>query len=154
MSNATDDATVRRPLPNVLFVCTGNSCRSQMAEGWARALLHDRVNAYSAGVQTHGLNARAVLVMGEAGVDIAGQKSQHVDEFRTLNPDLVVTVCDHAAEVCPTFPGARRMIHRAFEDPARTVGDEERVLAVFRRVRDEIRAFVLTLPDLLAEPRT
>lgn len=136
-------------LPKVLFLCTGNSCRSQMAEGWARVLLHDRVRAYSAGVETHGLNPRAVLVMGEAGVDISEQRSQHVDEFAGLSPDLVVTVCDHAAEVCPTFPGARRMLHHAFEDPARASGDEEHILRVFRRVRDEIRTFVLTLPDQL-----
>jgi len=149
MSSVPSEPNADRALPSVLFLCTGNSCRSQMAEGWARVLLHDRVQAYSAGVETHGLNPRAVLVMGEAGVDIAQQKSQHVDVFRDLNPDLVVTVCDHAAEVCPTFPGARRMIHHAFEDPARTRGSEEQILRVFRRVRDEIHDFVLTVPDLL-----
>lgn len=137
------------PLPRVLFLCTGNSCRSQMAEGWARVLLHDQVEANSAGIQTHGLNSRAVLVMGEAGVDISGQESQHVDDFRGRPFDLVVTVCDHAAEACPTFPGARRMLHRSFEDPARAVGSEKQILTVFRRVRDEIREFVLTLPDVL-----
>ncbi len=139
----------RRALPKVLFLCTGNSCRSQMAEGWARVLLHDQVDAYSAGVETHGLNPRAVLVMGESGVDIAKQESQHMDEFRDLNPDLVVTVCDHAAEVCPTFPGARRMLHHAFKDPAAATGDQEQILMAFRRVRDEIREFVLTLPGSL-----
>lgn len=141
--------TARSGLPKVLFLCTGNSCRSQMAEGWARVLLHEHVRAYSAGVETHGLNPRAVLVMGEAGVDISQQRSQHVDEFAELSPDLVVTVCDHAAEICPTFPGARRMLHHAFEDPARASGDEEAILRVFRRVRDEIRTFVLTLPKQL-----
>lgn len=149
MARGEDRDTAHGALPKVLFLCTGNSCRSQMAEGWARVLLHDRIRAYSAGVETHGLNPRAVLVMGEAGVDISEQRSQHVDEFADLAPDLVVTVCDHAAEVCPTFPGARRMLHHAFEDPARAAGDEESVLRVFRRVRDEIRAFVLTLPDQL-----
>ncbi len=144
-----DDAPPKRP--RVLFLCTGNSCRSQMAEGWARVLLHDRVQAYSAGVQAHGLNARAVLVMGEAGVDIKNHTSQRVDEFRDLHPDLVVTVCDHAAEMCPTFPGARRMMHHAFKDPARAKGSEEQILREFRRVRDEIREFVLTIPEILAK---
>ncbi|GJM45570.1 MAG: hypothetical protein DHS20C21_24120 [Gemmatimonadota bacterium] len=135
----------------VLFLCTGNSCRSQMAEGWARHLLADSVRAYSAGVETHGLNSRAVAVMAEAGVDISGQESQHVDSFLDLEPDLVVTVCDHAAEVCPVLPGAQRTIHHQFEDPAKATGDEEQVLEEFRRVRDEIREFVRGLPELLED---
>ena len=135
----------------VLFLCTGNSCRSQMAEGWARELLGDRVEAYSAGVETHGLNPRAVRVMGEAGVDISGQRSQHVDEFLDLAPDLVVTVCDSAAERCPVLPGARRTIHHSFRDPAGAKGPDDEVLPVFRAVRDEIRDFVRTLPERLAE---
>ena len=140
------------PRRKVLFLCTGNSCRSQMAEGWARALLGDRVCAHSAGVETHGLNPRAVLVMKEAGVDIAGHVSQHVDEFGDLEPDLVVTVCDHAAERCPVLPGARRTIHHGFRDPAKAEGGtEDEILAVFRDVRDEIRAFVERLPALLDE---
>jgi arsenate reductase len=135
----------------VLFLCTGNSCRSQMAEGWARHLLGGRLEAYSAGVETHGLNPRAVKVMAEAGVDIGRQLSQHVDEFRDLKPDLVVTVCDHAAEVCPVLPGAPRTIHRSFRDPAKARGaNEEEILAVFREVRDEIRDFVSGLPEILA----
>lgn len=136
----------------VLFLCTGNSCRSQMAEGWARALLGDEVDAYSAGVETHGLNPRAVLVMKEAGVDIGEHVSQHVDELAGLAPDLVVTVCDHAAERCPLFPGARRTVHHAFRDPAKADGEsEDEILAVFRDVRDEIRTFVENLPALLDE---
>jgi arsenate reductase len=122
-----------------------------MAEGWTRALLGDRIDAYSAGIETHGLNPRAVLVMGEAGVDIGGQKSQSIDEYRHLGPDLVVTVCDSAAEQCPILPGARRVIHHSFADPARATGSDEEVLGVFRRVRDEIRAFVEKLPRLLPE---
>ena len=136
---------------SILFLCTGNSCRSQMAEGWTRHLHGDRVAAYSAGVETHGLNPRAVAVMREAGVDISGQESQHVDEFTDLAPDLVVTVCDHAAERCPVLPGAARTIHHRFDDPARATGDEDTVLGEFRRVRDEIRDFVRTLPELLGE---
>jgi arsenate reductase len=135
---------------SVLFLCTGNSCRSQMAEGWAKHLLGDRLEAFSAGVETHGLNPRAVKVMGEAGVDISRQTSQHIDEFRELNPDLVVTVCDHAAEVCPVLPGSPRTVHHSFRDPAKAKGDaEEEILTVFREVRDEIRDFVKALPELL-----
>jgi arsenate reductase len=95
------------------------------------------------------LNSPPVLVIGQAGVDISMQESQHVDELRDRDFDLVVTVCDHAVEVCPTFPGARRMLHHSFDDPARAAGNEEQILNVFRRVRDEIREFVVTLPDLL-----
>ncbi len=134
-------------VPRVLFLCTGNSCRSQMAEGWARALHGERLEPCSAGVETHGLNPRAVQVMGEAGVDISGHRSQHVDEFGDVAFDLVVTVCDHAAEVCPTLPGARRVIHRSFRDPAQAEGEPEAVLAEFRDVRDEIRAWVEGLPE-------
>ncbi len=150
MTHPNDDEREGPFRSKVLFLCTGNSCRSQMAEGWARVLLHDQVEAYSAGVETHGLNPRAVLVMGEAGADISGHRSQHVDEFADLNPDLVVTVCDHAAAVCPTMPGARATLHHSFDDPARASGDEAAVLDEFRRVRDEIRTFVLTLPAELA----
>lgn len=135
----------------VLFLCTGNSCRSQMAEGWARALHGERLQAFSAGVEPHRLHPLAVRVMAEAGVDIGGQRSKHVDELRDLQPDFVVTVCDHAAEVCPLFPGARRQVHHAFVDPARASGTEAEVLAVFRRVRDEIRAFAAGLPALLGD---
>ena len=135
--------------PSVLFLCTGNSCRSQMAEGWSRHFLAAQVNAYSAGIETHGLNSRAVRVMSEAGVDISQQESQLVESFANLHPDLVVTVCDHAAEVCPTFPGATHMLHHSFTDPAQATGSEEEILAAFRQVRDEIKAFVVTLPDII-----
>jgi arsenate reductase len=139
----------------VLFLCTGNSCRSQMAEGWTRELLGDRIDAYSAGIETHGLNPRAVQVMGEAGVDIRRQQSQHLDEFLDLVPDLVVTVCDSAAERCPVLPGAKRTIHHSFPDPAGAEGTESEVLETFRAVRDRIREFVEGLPATLGagEPR-
>jgi arsenate reductase (thioredoxin) len=139
--------------PRVLFLCTGNSCRSQMAEGWARHFHAARLEACSAGVETHGLNPRAVKVMAEAGVDISCHRSQHVDEFAGVPIDLVVTVCDHAAEVCPVFPGAMRMVHHSFADPAKAEGDEESVLAEFRRVRDEVRDWVRELPALLEAAR-
>jgi len=131
----------------VLFLCTGNSCRSQMAEGWARRLKGDRIEAYSAGIETHGLNPDAVRVMAEAGVDISGQRSKHVGELRGIEFDHVVTVCDHAHESCPVFPGKAKVIHVGFDDPPRLAANaktEEERLAPYRRVRDEIRAFVET----------
>ena len=103
----------------VLFLCTGNSCRSQMAEGWAHHLKPGVVEAYSAGIETHGLNPHAVSVMAEQGVDISGQESQHVDELAHVDLDVVVTVCDRAAESCPVFPGTTRVVHRPFDDPPR-----------------------------------
>ena len=117
-----------------------------MAEGWARALLGGVVEAYSAGVEAHGLHPLAVQVMREAGVDISRQRSKRVDELVHLRPDVVVTVCDRAAEACPVFPGAPRMLHRDFRDPARATGTEAEVLDGFRVVRDEIRDFVRDLP--------
>jgi len=136
----------------VLFLCTGNSCRSQMAEGWVRALKADVVEAYSAGVAPCGLDPRAVRVMWEAGVDISNQYSKHVDELRTIPFDWVVTVCDHARESCPVFPGATKVVHMGFEDPPRLAAharSEEEALASYRRVRDQIRAFVEQLPEIL-----
>src|SRR5436190_20959478 len=103
----------------VLFLCTGNSCRSQMAEGWARHLKVDVIDAYSAGVEPHGMNALAVNAMAEAGVDITGQRSKHVDELADVPLDYVVTVCDHANETCPVFPGNVKRIHVGFDDPPR-----------------------------------
>lgn len=137
----------------ILFLCTGNSCRSQMAEGWARHLLADRVEAYSAGVATHGLNPHAVQVMAEAGVDISGHRSKHVDELRDVEFDCVVTVCDNARESCPLFHGRAQVTHHSFDDPprlAREAKSEEEALGHYRRVRDEIRRFVETLPAELA----
>ena len=138
----------------VLFLCTGNSCRSQMAEGWARALRGEAVEAYSAGIETHGLNPDAVRVMAEAGVDISGHRSKNVAELSDVALDYVVTVCGHAHETCPRFPGGAQVIHAGFDDPPRlAVGaeTEEARLAPYRRVRDEIRAFVETLPEALLE---
>jgi arsenate reductase len=138
----------------VLFLCTGNACRSQMSEGWARALKGDVIEAYSAGVAPHGLDPRAVQVMAEAGADIAGHQSKHVDELMDVPFDYVVTVCDAAAETCPIFPGKAKKVHRGFQDPPRLAKEaktEEEALAHYRRVRDQIRAFVETLPDALGQ---
>jgi arsenate reductase len=136
----------------ILFLCTGNSCRSQIAEGWARALKDGVVEPYSAGIETHGLNPLAVKVMGEAGVDISGQRSKNVSELLDVPFDVVVTVCDHANEHCPIFPGPVRRVHVGFDDPPRLAQgarDEEEALDHYRRVRDEIRDFVAGLPQSL-----
>lgn len=133
----------------LLFLCTGNSCRSQMAEGWARHLKGDVIDVYSAGIETHGLNPNAVKVMAEAGVDISGHQSQLVTEFKDVDFDYVVTVCGHAHETCPFFPAKDRIVHVGFDDPpklAAEVNDEEEKLNCYRRVRDQIRAFVENLP--------
>lgn len=136
----------------VLFLCTGNSCRSQMAEGWARHLKGDAIEAYSAGVATHGMNPSAVAAMGEAGVDITSQHSKHVDELADVEFDFVVTVCDNAAESCPIFRGAAKVVHQPFDDPprlAREAASEEEAMEHYRRVRDEIRDYIKTLPEAL-----
>jgi arsenate reductase len=137
----------------ILFLCTGNSCRSQMAEGWACHLRGEEIEPYSAGIETHGLNPLAVKVMAEAGVDISAHRSKHLDELRDVPFTAVVTVCDHAHEHCPLFPGKVRKIHAGFADPPRLAGEiaarggsEEEQLECYRRVRDEIRDFVKTLP--------
>jgi arsenate reductase len=137
---------------NVLFLCTGNSCRSQMAEGWTRHLKGDVINVYSAGIETHGLNPHAVKVMAEAGVDISGHRSKHVKELMDIPFDYVITVCGHAQENCPVFPGRAVVVHHGFDDPPKLAANaqtEEEALAHYRRVRDEIRAYVETLPEAL-----
>lgn len=136
----------------VLFLCTGNSCRSQMAEGWARHLKDEAIEAYSAGIETHGLNPNAVKAMFEAGVDISGQRSKRVDELTDIEFDYVVTVCAHAHESCPIFPGRAKVVHVGFDDPprlAREAKTEEEALSHYRRVRDQIRQFVESLPESL-----
>ncbi len=138
-----------KPKLRVLFLCTGNSCRSQMAEGWARHLRGDVIEPRSAGVEARGLDQRAVKVMAEAGVDIAGQRSKRLQEVMDSHFHLVVTVCDSAREACPVFPADAKVVHQGFDDPPRlaeSAGTEEEALAHYRRVRDEIRAFVVALP--------
>jgi arsenate reductase len=137
----------------ILFFCTGNSCRSQMAEGWTRHLKGDAIEPYSAGIATHGLNPNAVRVMAEAGVDISSHRSKHVSDLADVAFDWVVTVCGHANENCPVFPGKTRVIHVGFDDPpalAKSARSEEEALGHYRRVRDEIRAYVETLPATLS----
>jgi arsenate reductase (thioredoxin) len=137
-------------MKKILFLCTGNSCRSQMAEGWARHLKADSIEPYSAGIETHGMNPSAIQVMAEAGVDITGQRSKNVSEFANVEFDYVVTVCGHANEHCPVFRGSAKVIHVGFDDPPRLAKDaktEEERLAPYRRVRDEIKRFVRDLPE-------
>ena len=136
----------------VLFLCTGNSCRSQMAEGWARHLKSDVVEPYSAGIEIHGLNPNAVKVMAEAGVDISGHHSKHLDELKDIDFDYVITVCDIAHESCPIFPGKIKVVHVGFDDPprlAKQAKTKEDALNCYRRVRDEIRVLIETLPESL-----
>lgn len=127
-----------------------------MAEGWARHLKNDAIDAYSAGIETHGLNPNAVRVMAEAGVDISGHRSKNVAELKDVPFDYVVTVCGHAHETCPIFPGRAKIVHAGFDDPpklAKEAQSEEEALAHYRRVRDEIKAYVMTLPAALTEKR-
>jgi arsenate reductase len=134
----------------VLFLCTGNSCRSQMAEGWARHLLNEQFEVASAGVIKHGVDPKAVRVMAEAGVDISWQESKTIDELPDQNFDLVITLCDAANESCPFYPGHVVRLHQGFDDPpllTKGIKNEERALQIYRRVRDEIKYFVRELPE-------
>ena len=138
----------------VLFLCTGNSCRSQMAEGWTRHLKGDRIEPYSAGVEPHGMDPRAVGAMAEVGVDISRHRSKDVSDLDHIEFDYVITVCDRAHESCPFFPAITRVLHVGFEDPPKLAVDsptEEDAMVHYRRVRDEIRRFVEELPEVLLE---
>jgi arsenate reductase len=136
-------------MSNVLFVCTGNSCRSQMAEGWLRALGGGRFGADSAGIEAHGQNPRAIAVMHEAGVDISGQQSSILSDAQLQWADLVITVCGHADETCPMLPPGTLKEHWPLDDPARAGGGEEEILRQFRASRDEIRRRVTGLIERL-----
>lgn len=132
----------------VLFLCTGNSCRSQMAEGFCRHLRGNEFDAYSAGIEKHGLNPLAVKVMQEAGVDISGHQSKTLEDLDGVMFDVVITVCGHANETCPVFPGDARRIYHGFDDPPKLAANaqsEEEALQHYRRVRDDIRAFIANL---------
>ncbi len=140
----------------ILFLCTGNSCRSQMAEGWTRHLKDDVLDVCSAGIEKHGLNPLAVKVMAEVGVDISRQRSKTIEDLAVKEFDYVITVCDHAHESCPLFPGKARIIHRGFDDPPRLAAgakNEEEVLVHYRRVRDEIRGFAKQLGSSVLETK-
>lgn len=141
-------------MKKVLFLCTGNSCRSQMAEGWTNFLLKHNFKAFSAGTKPGTLDPRAIKVMAEAGVDISANRAKGVDEFKDVVFDLVVTVCDNARESCPIWFGKTKKLHQSFEDPpflAKEAKTEEEALSHYRRVRDEIKDFVLKLPEILKE---
>ncbi|MCX8123708.1 MAG: arsenate reductase ArsC [Spirochaetes bacterium] len=142
---------------SILFLCTGNSCRSQMAEGFANALRGDVINAYSAGLEPKGVDPNAILVMKEAGVDISHHTSKHVNEFKNTHFDYVITVCGHANENCPLFPGKTKVLHRGFEDPPQLAKDaktREEALQHYRRVRDQIKEFIMELPGWLDKEQT
>ena len=138
----------------VLFLCTGNSCRSQIAEGWARHLKRNIIDAYSAGIRPIGVSSRATKVMAEAGVDISSQISQRFDEFSEIDFDYIITLCDNAAENCPVFTGQAKVFHKPFEDPYFASGIEEEILETFRKVRNEIRGFIEEMPNNLKNSGT
>jgi len=151
------DSTNQSKKLKILFLCTGNSCRSQMAEAWTRELAGERIEAYSAGIEARGLDPDAAKAMAEAGVNIAGQKSKRIDALRDVEFDYVVTVCDNARENCPVFTGKAKAVHVGFDDPPRLAAgarNEEERLAPYRRVRDEIRDFVIKLPSLIEGNRS
>ena len=138
--------------PTILFLCTGNSCRSQMAEGWTREIHSDKYDVYSAGIEAHGLNPNAVQVMKEAGVDISQQKSQQIDELAEVDLDVVISVCGHADKNCPVLAGDTLKLHAPFDDPpalAKNAANEQEALEHYRRVRDEIREYIIRLPEVL-----
>ena len=126
---------------NILVLCTGNSCRSQLLHGYLAQALGERAAVYSAGVEVHGLNPRAVRVMAEDGVDISTHTSNHVDEYTAVPFDYVITVCDHANEVCPVFPSTAKKRHHNFPDPAKATGSEVQIMEQFRSVRDQVKAY-------------
>ena len=135
---------------NILFLCTGNSCRSQIAEGWARQLGGSNITVQSAGIEAHGKNPRAIAVMQEAGVDISQQESTRLTDDMLATADVLVTVCGHADEHCPVVPAGINKIHWPLEDPAKASGSEEQIMQVFRASRDDIRQRVQELLDTLA----
>jgi arsenate reductase len=126
---------------NILVLCTGNSCRSQLAEGYLRHFYGETATIYSAGVETHGVNPRAIQIMLEDSIDISAHTSNHVDEYLHIPFDLILTVCDHASERCPIFPSSAKRIHHNFSDPAKASGTEEEIMEAFRKVREEIKSF-------------
>lgn len=145
--------TIVKNKASILFLCIGNSCRSQMAEGWANRLKGNEIDAYSAGIETHGLNPRAVQVMQEVDIDISNQRSKNVSEFLDREFDYVITVCSDADENCPYFSGRTKVIYHGFDDPPKLAANatsEAEKLTHYRRVRDEIKAYIKTLPESLS----
>ena len=141
--------TVDKEKLKIVFLCTGNSCRSQIAQGWAKHLKSDTIEAYSAGVApASAVSHRAIEVMKEVGVDISGQKPKHIDDLNDIDFDYAITLCGHAAETCPVITGAR-VIHNGFDDPSFVQGDEEEIMATFRQLREDIRVFIEKMPGNL-----
>jgi arsenate reductase len=128
-------------MKNILVLCTGNSCRSQIAEGYLRHFAGDKATVYSAGIETHGVNPRAIAIMKEDGIDISTHTSNHVDEYMNIEFDLILTVCDNAKENCPYFPSKAKRFHYNFPDPAKAIGSEEEIMAEFRKVREMIKNY-------------
>lgn len=129
------------PMKKILVLCTGNSCRSQIAEGYLRHFANNKAQIYSAGIQTHGVNPKAISIMAEDGIDISGHTSNHVDEYADIAFDYIITVCDHAQENCPFIPGQAQRFHYNFPDPAKATGTELEVMEAFRKVRDQIKIY-------------
>ncbi|MGK9120361.1 arsenate reductase ArsC [Olivibacter jilunii] len=134
-------------MKKILVLCTGNSCRSQLAEGYLRHFAQGKAEVYSAGIETHGVNPKAIQVMKEDGIDISGHTSNHVDEYSHIDFDYVITVCDNAKESCPYFPTKAKQFHHNFPDPAKAVGTSEEILNEFRAVRDLVKAYMKDFID-------
>lgn len=132
-------------IPRILVLCTGNSCRSQIAEGYLRLFAGDKAQIFSAGIEAHGLNPKAIATMAADGVDISHHTSDTIDAYEGMDFDILLTVCDNAAERCPVFPGTAKRLHHNFSDPAKAVGTDEEVMEAFAKVRDEIKAFCKAL---------
>lgn len=132
---------------NVLVLCTGNSCRSQIAEGYLRHFAGEKANVFSAGIETHGVNPKAVATMEEDGIDISNHTSNHIDEYRNIDFDFVITVCDNAKERCPFFPSEAQKLHHNFPDPAKAAGTPEEVTDQFRQVREQIKVYCKTFVE-------
>ena len=128
-------------MKRILVLCTGNSCRSQIAHGYLEHYAKDMAEVYSAGIETHGVNPKAIAVMKEDGIDISSHTSNNINEYRNINFDYVITVCDNAKEQCPVFPSTAKQFHYNFVDPAKATGTEEEIMQQFRSVRDEIKKF-------------
>ncbi|MCD8740836.1 arsenate reductase ArsC [Mucilaginibacter roseus] len=134
-------------MKNILVLCTGNSCRSQIAHGYLELFSAGKANIYSAGIETHGVNPKAIQVMAEDGVDISAHTSNHVDEYRDVNFDYVITVCDNANEACPYFPGNVQRFHHNFPDPAKATGTPDEIMQQFRQIRDMIKTYAFNFAD-------
>lgn len=137
---------------NILVLCTGNSCRSQMAEGWLREFGGQIANIYSAGIETHGVNPKAIATMNEAGVDISNHTSNHIDEYKNIAFDFMITVCDHAKENCPYVPSNAKRFHHNFSDPSKLKGTDEEIRLAFAKTRDEIRDYAKDFIDKEVKP--